>query len=363
MPFRFTSLPVDIIFDVDAIATLAVETERMGLSRILLVSMPDARSTAEAERVASGIETRLAGHFRDAVVHVPVETLDACLAMHHRLAADGIIGIGGGSAIGLAKLVAGETGTPGIMVPTTYSGAEMTPFNAVTKDGVKTQRRSDAMMPKRVIYDVSLTLGLPLGISIASMMNAIAHSIEAAYAHDTNPVIQLIAEDSFRLGVPAMARLKDRPTDRQVRRDLLQASMMAGYALSSTSMALHHKLCHILGGAYDLPHAAVNAVVLPYAVAYNAPGATGVMARLSTALGTDDMAGHLQAMNSANGLPASLRELGLDESAIPTIVDTLLAQTFHNPVPLSKAAIASLLDDAFAGLPPSIGKFATPKKS
>jgi len=360
-PFQFSSLAIRVLFDKPAAETVAAEVARLSLSRVLMVAMPGARSAHEFAPVADALGGRCAAIFADARAHVPIETLEACLAAHQQANADGVVAIGGGSAIGLAKLVAARSHTPLIAVPTTYSGAEMTPFNAVTERGVKTQYRDPAMVPAAVIYDPDLTLRLPIEITGPSMMNGIAHSIEAMYAPEANPVVDLSAEMSIKLAAAALPRLAARLEERPARRDLLLAAMLAGQALAVTSMGLHHKLCHILGGAYDLPHAGVNAVILPYALAYNAPGAPVAAARIAAALGAlggTDPAGLLFDIAQGTGAPASLAALGLPETALEVIAATAAGQVYANPVPLSRPALHALLADAYAGRRPTVGAYA-----
>lgn len=356
-PFVYTSLPVRALFDVAAAGAVAEEAARIGMLRVLVVRSPGGRSAADAALISSGLGARLAGAFAEARVHVPVETLEACLGAHRDFAADGIVAVGGGSSIGLAKLVAAETRTPLIAVPTTYSGAELTPFNAVTTGGQKVQRRDPAMLPASIVYDPDLTTSLPLGISGPSMMNAIAHAVEAMYAPETNPVIGAKAELAIRLAARALPRIGVRGNDRDARRDLLLSAMLAGEVLAVTSMALHHKLCHILGGGYDLPHAGVNSVILPYAVAYNAPGAGNVASRVGAALGATDAAATLFDLAQRSGGPASLEALGLPEAALDVVAKAAAGQSYENPVPLAVVPLRAMLGDAYAGRRPECGAY------
>lgn len=355
--FDYTSLPMKIRFGVDAFAALPEEAARLGMRRILMIGMPDARSVSEIQRFAAVLGEHVGAVFSDAAVHVPVETLNDCIRVCSAASADGIVAVGGGSAIGLGKLVSAATSLPMIAIPTTYSGAEMTPVNAVTENGVKAQRRDEAMLPKVVIYDPALTTSLPLAISSASIMNAMAHAIEAIYAPDSNPIVRLVALESIRLARQALPRLVDDVADRAARADLLQSSMMAGQALSTTTMSLHHKLCHILGGAHDLPHAEVNAVILPYAVAFNIPGAPAAFEDIARALGAADPAQAIFALARDTGSPTSLHAIGMNEEHLDAAAEVAAGQSYDNPVSRDRGALRALLDDAYHGRGPRPGGY------
>ncbi|MDZ4842189.1 MAG: iron-containing alcohol dehydrogenase [Hyphomicrobium aestuarii] len=352
--FVYTILPVRALFDVAAADGVACEADRLKWTRVLLITAPGGRAAAASGPILAAIGGRVAAVFADAREHVPVEVLTACIEAHGAVAADGIVAIGGGSAIGLGKLVAARTKTPLIAVPTTYSGAEMTPFNAVTENGVKTQHRDVAMLPAAIVYDPELTLTLPLAVTGPSMMNALAHAIEGLYAPETNPVVALKSEMAIQLAARALPKVAARLDDRDGRRDLLLSAMLSGEVLAVTSVGLHHKLCHILGGAFGLSHAGVNAVILPYAIAYNATGAPDAMARIAVALGiagdqTRDVAGAIFDLAQASGASASLAALGLPEEAIEIAARTAAGQTYANPVPLDVERLRGLLAAAYRG--------------
>ena len=179
--------------------------------------------------------------------------------------------LGGGSTIGLAKAIALRTDLPQIAIPTTYAGSEMTPILGETKDGRKTTQKSMKVLPEVVIYDVDLTMTLPAGLSGTSGINAIAHAVEALYAEDANPIISVLAEQSIAALGRALPQIAADPSDREARSDAQYGAFLAGACLGSVGMALHHKLCHTLGGTFDLPHSETHTIVLPHALAYNAP--------------------------------------------------------------------------------------------
>ena len=236
-------------------------------------------------------------------------------------------------------------------MPTTYAGSEATPILGETEDGRKTTRRSARVLPEVVIYDVDLTLTLPPGLSAASGFNALAHAVEALYAWDANPVTSGLAEQ----GIAALARALPSimaPGDVGAREDALFGAWACGTCLGTVGMGLHHKLCHVLGGTFGLPHAETHALVLPYACAYNAAAAPEAMARIAAALGTDDAASGLYALARRLGLPNGLQALGMAEAGLDEAASQAVANPYPNPAPLDRGAIRALLQAAFDGSPP-----------
>jgi maleylacetate reductase len=194
--FTYQALPGRVIFGVGSLGRLAEEIERIGATRVLVLSTPGHRSGAR--EVASRLGDRSAGIFDRAVMHVPLETAEQARAEAKRLGADCCVAVGGGSTIGLAKAIALVSELPILAIPTTYSGSEMTPIWGLTAGGIKKTGRDVRVLPRAVIYDPALTVSMPPGLSGTSGMNAIAHAVEALYAEDANPIISLIAEEAIR---------------------------------------------------------------------------------------------------------------------------------------------------------------------
>lgn len=226
---------------------------------------------------------------------------------------DGLVAIGGGSTVGLSKALSLRTGLPQIALPTTYAGSEMTPILGETRDGVKTTQRNRDIVPDTVIYDVDLTLGLPARISAASGINAMAHAVEALYAADANPVTSMMAEQALAALAKALPAVHAAPADRDARADALYGAWLCGACLGAVGMSLHHKLCHVLGGTFDLPHAETHAIILPHALAYNA-AAVDAVTIIGRAIGCDDAPAGLFTLGRKLGLPASLQSLGMPGS-------------------------------------------------
>ena len=349
--FTYNGLPARVIFGSGTLGQLEVEIDRLGIKRILVLATPQQK--ADAERTAARLGGKAAGVFAGAAMHTPVDVTERAMAAAVELKADGTLAIGGGSTTGLGKAIALRTDLPQIVVPTTYAGSEMTPILGETKDGAKSTIRDLKVLPETVIYDVDLTMTLPRGLSGTSGINAIAHAVEALYAQDRNPVMSLMAEDGIRALAKALPVIARDPKDRTARTGALYGAWLCGMCLGSVGMALHHKLCHTLGGSFDLPHAETHTVVLPHAVAYTAPAVPEAMAAVARALGVTDPAKGLYDLAGAVGAKRSLRELGMPESGIDKAADLALANPYWKPRPLERAGIRALIARAWAGSPPA----------
>jgi alcohol dehydrogenase class IV len=351
LQFVYNAHPGRVVFGPGSLDHLAREIDALGARRALVLSTPEQR--AQAEDVAHRLGGRCAGVFAEAVMHVPIETARAARAEAARLGADCAVAVGGGSTTGLGKAIALESSLPILAIPTTYAGSEMTAIYGITEGGLKKTGRDARVLPRTVIYDPELTLGLPAGMSAVSGINAIAHAVEALYAVDANPVISLIAEEGIRAlarGLPAVCA---NPGDIDARSNALYGAWLCGIALNGTAMALHHKLCHTLGGSFNLPHAETHTVVLPHAVAYNAEAAPEAMARIARALGADEAAAGLYALEQRLGTPLSLAAIGMPADGLDRAADIAVSAPYPNPRALDRAAIRALLDNAFHGRAPS----------
>ncbi len=285
-------------------------------------------------------------------MHTPVEVTERALAYAREVKADCTVALGGGSTTGLGKAIAVRTDLPQVVIPTTYAGSEATPILGETKDGLKTTRRDLKILPEVIVYDVDLTLTLPAGLTVTSGMNAIAHAAEGLYARDSNPIIDMIAEDGTRAIARALPKIVADPSDRDARSDALYGAWACGVTLGSVGMSLHHKLCHTLGGTFDLPHAETHTVVLPHAMAYNAPAAPEAMARLARAIGADHAPQGLYDLAKSLGAPVSLKALGMPEDGLDKVVELALANPYWNPRPLEREPLRRLIEDAFHGRRP-----------
>jgi len=351
--FTYTANPARVLFGDGKIAALAEEVARLGLSRVLVLSTPQQES--QARGVADALGGLCAGLFAGAVMHTPVAVTEQALRVVRETGADGIVAFGGGSTIGLGKAIALRTDLPQIAVPTTYAGSEMTPILGETEGGRKVTQSTSKVLPEVVIYDVALTLSLPPMLSGTSGINAIAHAVEALYAQSRNPIISLIAAEGIGALARALPRIAETPGDVAARSDAQYGAWLCGTCLGAVGMALHHKLCHTLGGTFELPHAETHTIILPHALAYNAPAVRDAIKRLRQALGADDPAAALYDLAGVVGAARALRDLGMPEGGIDRAVDLALANPYWNPRPLERDGIRNLLKRAWAGEPPQQG--------
>jgi alcohol dehydrogenase class IV len=349
--FTYTALPARVVFGSGTVAALPDEMERMGCRRALVLST--AEQETAGQEIAAKLGERAAGVFAGAVMHTPVEVSERATAIAREAGADCTVAIGGGSTIGLGKAIALRTGLPQICIPTTYAGSEMTPIIGQTEGGLKTTQRTDEVLPETVIYDVDLTLTLPPALSATSGINAIAHAVEALYAQDRNPVISLMAEEGVRALARALPVIAGSPTDKDARAEALYGAWLCGACLGAVGMALHHKLCHVLGGAFNLSHAETHTIVLPHALAYNAAAAPEAVAALARALGGgSDPATSLFELAGRLGAPRALREIGMPQDGIDRASELALKNPYWNPRPLERGGIHGLIGRAWAGEPP-----------
>jgi len=288
LQFAYATHNVRVVFGAGSLRKLPDELTKIGVERVLLLATPGRARQIDA--LSAMLGERLAGAFSRAEMHVPAAVVRAALGELARLKPDACVALGGGSAIGLGKAIIRETGLPLVAIPTTYSGSEMTAIWGTTEGKLKRTERDPRVAAQLVLYDAELTLDLPPATSAASGMNAIAHCVEALYAGDASPASSLFAEDGIRRLARSLPIVVREPRDITARSDALAGAHLAGRALDMTSMGLHHKLCHVLGGSFGLPHAETHAAILPYVVAFNAPSAPAAMARIAEALGAPDAA-------------------------------------------------------------------------
>ena len=347
--FVYRGLPAHVIFGSGSIARLADAIAEVGGSRALLLSTP--QQSDMAREAVCGVQA-IAGHFDGAAMHTPVEVTERALEIVKAANADCLVAFGGGSTTGLGKAIALRTDLPQVVIPTTYAGSEMTPILGQTEHGVKTTLRNDKVLPELVLYDVDLTLGLPVALSGTSGINAIAHAVEGLYAQDTNPIMQMMAVEGIAALAKALPRIVDGPGDLDARGEALYGAWLCGIVLGAVGMALHHKLCHTLGGGFDLPHAETHTIILPHAVAYNAPAVPEAMVLLRGALGGGDPAQALYELGRAVGAPNSLKSIGMPEAGVDAAADQAVRNPYWNPRPIERAAIRALIARAWAGAPP-----------
>jgi maleylacetate reductase len=337
---------VTVLPGAGAIERLSIEMDVRGWHRVAAITTTGRAAGLAA--VKGHLGDRLIDVIDEGALHVPADRVGRALQRVTSARPDALLAYGGGSAIGLAKAVAlrAEYPLPIAAVPTTYSGSEMTSIWGITDGDQKQTGRDDRVAPRIVVYDPALTLTLSAHASAASGMNAIAHAVEALYAKSRSPIAAAAAEQAIRLLARALPAIVAATADAGARAAALRGAHLAGVALQHASMGLHHKLCHVLGGTFGLPHADTHAALLPHVVRFNAPAAPEAMARVAGALGAADAATGLHNLNNSLGLPASLGALGFRASDIDRAADLSTASTYPNPRPVTADDVRTILQSA-----------------
>ena len=346
--FTFPGIATRVVFGSGTLVHVGDEVRRLGRSRALVLSTP--HQGAEAVSLARGLGDLAVATFTEAEMHTPVAVTERAVAAYRAAGADCVVALGGGSTIGLGKAIATRTGADQVVVPTTYAGSEMTDILGETEAGRKTTRRDPSIRPEVVVYDVDLTLGLPRAMTVTSALNAIAHGVEALYAPDANPVTSLMAVDgirAFRDGLPVVVA---HPADREARAQVLYGAWLCSVALGYTTMSLHHKLAHVLGGSFGLPHAETHAILLPHTAGFNAV-ATDRLSGVADLLG-GSVGGGLWEFARSLGAPLRLADLDLGEADLDRAAAIATENRYANPRAFGEGDIRALLQAAWDGARP-----------
>ncbi|QKD01153.1 maleylacetate reductase [Mesorhizobium loti] len=347
--FTYSGSPAHIVFGNGASSEVGSWVEKLGCKRALVLSTP--HQTADGEALATRLGPLAAGTFSGAAMHTPVDVTEAAMNTAKEVSADCVVSLGGGSTTGLGKAIAYRTDLPQIVIPTTYAGSEVTPILGQTENGVKTTVRDAKILPEVVIYDPELTIGLPIAMSVTSGLNAMAHAAEALYAQDRNPVSTLMATEGLRALKAALPVLVKEPRNLEARGDALYGAWLCGTVLGAVGMALHHKICHTLGGSFDLPHAETHAVMLPHTIGFNAVAVPELLRPVADIFGGSP-GGGLHGFAASVGAPLTLRELGLKRADLDRAAETATKNPYWNPRSFDRAAIRALLQDAWEGRRP-----------
>ena len=348
--FIFEAFPARIVFGAGKIAEVPAELDRLDASSALLITTLS--QSFVADEIERSLGTRCAARIDGAVMHVPRENADAAIALGEEKNCDSVISIGGGSAVGLAKAIALSKGLPIVAVPSTFAGSEMTDIWGISEGDGKITGRDAVVVPKTVIYDIGLTRGYPARLAGPSGINAMAHSVEALYAQNCNPVLSMYAEEGIRIladGLPSICG--DNPDD-DARSNTLKGAFLCGLALAKATMGIHHKLFHVIGGAFGMPHAETHAVILPHATFYDRDAAPDAMYAICRALGSDTAAGGLFDLVERIGAPTSLQDLAFEEKNLDRAADIATESPYYNPHPVDRDSVRKLLEDAFQGRRP-----------
>lgn len=356
-PFTYDQLPARVVFGAGRLAEVGAEVERLDGRRVMLISDP--LTVAPAEKIRGQLWSRLALSWDEVAQHVPVDLADRARAAATAAAIDSVVCIGGGSSTGLAKAMALSHDVPIVAIPTTYAGSEQTTIYGLTGGRHKQTGKNPVVLPKTVIYDPELTLGLPPHVTGPSAFNALAHSVEALYAPGNNPITSALALEGVRAIHRSLPKVMASPNDVDGRGTLLYGAYLSGVALGTTSTGLHHKLCHVLGGRFNLVHADAHSVILPHAIAFNAPALPDEMGRLAEALGVPggDPAAALWDLAVASNVPTRLADLKGDEGLLkredlPGAAHAASEEITVNPRAIDEADLLGILERAYEGARP-----------
>ncbi|GAB7338448.1 hypothetical protein MBLNU457_4734t1 [Dothideomycetes sp. NU457] len=347
--FEYNSHPARVLFGHGTIYKLPEELARLGVKKPLLLCTGGQRH--QAEKLKAILSGSVAGIFSEAVMHTPVHVTEKANTYCTSVSADCLISIGGGSTIGLGKALGIRTSLPHISIPTTYSGSEMTPILGETEGGKKTTRSDPKIIPTLVLYDVDLTMTLPPATSATSGINALAHAVEALYARNPNPITSLMALEAIKSLSTSLPKIVADSASHPAREAALYGAWLAAVCLSTVGVALHHKLCHVLGGSLGLPHAETHTIVLPHVLVYNAPAIPDVMDKLAGVLpGSEgDAIVGLNLLLGKLGVTRGLRELGMKEEDIDIAVNEVSESLYWNPRTVEPAPLREVIRRCWAG--------------
>lgn len=352
LTFEHVTLGQRVLFGTgEGAANLATEVARLGAQRVMVFASN--RETEMARTVAADI--KVARWHHDVVMHVPIEMAEKARASAAEAGVDLLVCVGGGSTTGLAKAVAMTSRLPIIAVPTTYAGSEATNLWGLTEASRKTTGVDDAVLPVTVIYDAALTLSLPVALSVASGLNGMAHCIDSMWAPRADPINAALGAEGIRALSQGLPLITVNPTGIAGREQALYGAYLSAVAFASAGSGLHHKICHVLGGTFNLPHAQTHAAVLPYALSFNAPAAPDAAARIAAAFGTADALTGLRDLRKRLDAPEGLANYGFTTDDIAEAVAVILpAVPASNPRPVTTENLTRLLQAALTGEDPRV---------
>lgn len=328
---------------------VAGEVARLDADRVMVIASD--YELAMARKVVAGID--VAVWHTDVVMHVPVDKAEAARRVALEAGIDLIICVGGGSTTGLAKAVALTTGISIVAVPTTYAGSEATNVWGLTEAARKTTGVDDKVLPVAVVYDAGLTVSLPVELSVASGLNGMAHCIDSLWGPRADPINAALAAEGIRALSQGLPAIKHDPSALHGREQALYGAYLSAVAFASAGSGMHHKICHVLGGTFNLPHAQTHATVLPYVLAFNAPMVPEAEARVAAAFGAETANDGLQRLREELDAPKALKDYGFTVDGIAKAVEVALpAIPANNPRAVTAENLTTLLTAALNGSNP-----------
>jgi maleylacetate reductase len=329
---------------------LADEIGQLGCRRALILSTPPQADSAM--EMAADLKGMAAGVFTRAAMHTPVAVTEEAMEHARSVDADCVVALGGGSTTGLGKAIAYRTDLPQIVIPTTYAGSEATWILGQTENGEKTTLTDPKVQPEVILYDAELVATLPVAMTVTSALNAMAHAVEALYAKDRTDASTALALEGLAAFQRSLPGVIADPRDLSAREATQEGAWACGTVLGQVGMALHHKLCHTLGGSLNLPHAETHAIILPHAMAYNLSAAGAELAPVAAMFGQKDAAVALWDFARSLGAPMALKDLGVTEADLDRMADLAATNPYWNPREITKDGIRALLGRAWEGAAP-----------
>ncbi len=362
-----TSLAQQIVFGAGSADRVPELIRTLGARKVLLVTTERRLASADGAHVVRLLGRSLASTFAQVASHVPTPLVHQAVLQARRDGIDAVVSFGGGSCADLGKAVCffleQEAGVPGashidrpmvghLSIPTTYSGAELTPFFGMTDPATRQKQGAGGptSAPLAAVYDPSLTLSTPPRVSAETGMNALAHCVEAAWSPHRTPEAEAIALAGAATIARALPRVVAAPDDLEARTDMLEGACLGGRALLNAGMGVHHGLSQLVGGRTGIPHGLANAVLLCHAVRFNADAVPDAVARIGESLGDGaDAAGAVDRLRQSVGLPATLSEAGVPEAELEAIarLSQSNANVARNPRPVSEADALAILQAAW----------------
>ncbi|GAB4148464.1 MAG: maleylacetate reductase [Sphingomonadales bacterium] len=351
LDFSYKALPWNIIFGAGAMARLPAELDKLNLSRALVLSTP--AQAGQAQAIVELLDGRAVGLFDQAVMHVPLATVNDAIAEVKRLGVDCTVSLGGGSTTGLGKAMALKVDLPNIAIPTTYAGSEMTNIWGITENERKMTGRDDRVVPTLVIYDPELTMTMPVSLAGPSGLNAMAQAVVNVATGDLNPIVAAMALEAVKALSRSLPKIISDAGDLEARAEAMYGACLAGGAIGTGSTSLHHRLCHTFGGTFNTPHAETHTILLPHSVAYNAAATATGTQRIAEAMGVSDAALGIFELAKAVGAPVALKDLGVLERDLDRAADIATEAPINNAEPVTRARVRKLLDNAWRGNAPA----------
>lgn len=351
MRFTHETLPQRVTFATGSGAdAVAGELEALGAARAMLIASD--REKELADPIAAAVP--LAVRHEEVVMHVPVEVAERARSVAAQHDVDVLVSVGGGSTTGLAKAIALTSDRPGglpiVAVPTTYAGSEATNVWGLTDGETKTTGVDPKVLPASIVYDASLLTTLPGEMTVASGLNAMAHCVDAMWGPRVDPIDQALAQEGIRGLAEGLPKVAADGASVEGIEQTLYGAYLAAVSFASAGSGMHHKICHVLGGMFNLPHAQTHAVVLPHVLAFNAPHAPEAERRIAAAFGTGTATAGLRALRERLDAPRALKDYGMPEDGIARAVGPVLAAVPpNNPTPVDADNLTALLRAAWEG--------------